>query len=142
MAPVPAFAIRYGDRDVIDQALEFSAGANAPPLEIVLSDRGAVVSGTVTADAPSSGGRPTVYLVRMGANGVSLAAQARASATGAFTLGPVRGGDHVVVALAASAPAVAADQRDRLRRLAELGERVTLSAVDERSVPVRVVQER
>ena len=139
-----AKAARYGDRNVLDEAVEFRTGANAPVLDILLSNRGATVTGTVESETGAPGARALVYLLRAdpGRKGFSVAAQGRASAAGAFTLGPVRGGEYVAVVLPASAPALDSLQRDRLARLAALGERVTLTDLDERSLLLRLAAER
>jgi hypothetical protein len=135
-------SVRYDDRDVIDTPIEFSGGSNAPELEVILSNRGAVVNGTVTADDGTAARGSMVYLLRLaGPLGIEVVTSARASAAGAFTLGPVRGGEYALVAL----PSTSADPRatqNRLTRLAALGEPVTLTDLDERSVPLRLVRER
>jgi hypothetical protein len=135
-------SVRNGDRDVIDTPIEFSGGSDAPALEVVLSNRGAVVNGTVTADDGTVARGSMVYLLRLaGPRGIEVVTSARASAAGAFTLGPVRGGEYALVALPSTSPDPRATQ-DRLTRLAALGEPVTLTDLDERSVPLRLVRER
>jgi len=135
-------SVRYDDRDVIDTPIEFSGGSGAPALEVVLSNRGAVVNGTVTADDGTVARGSMVYLLRLaGPRGIEVVTSARASAAGAFTLGPVRGGEYALVALPSTSPDPRATQ-DRLTRLLALGEPVTLTDLDERSVPLRLVHER
>ena len=136
-------SVRYGDRDVIDTPVEFTGGRDAPELEVVLSNRGAVVNGTVTADDGTAVRGPMVYLLRLaGPSGTEVIASARGSTAGVFTLGPVRGGEYALVALPSTSDVQPNATQDRLRRLAALGERVTLTDVDERSVPLRLVRER
>jgi hypothetical protein len=141
-----AKAARYGDRNALDEPVEFRTGADAPALEILLSNRGATVTGTVESETGAPGARALalVYLLRAdpGRKGFRVAAQGRTSAAGAFTLGPVRGGEYIAVVLPASAPALDSRQHERLARLAALGERVTLADLDERSVLLRTVAER
>lgn len=139
-----AKAARYGDRNVLDEPVEFKTGADAPALEILLSNRGATVTGTVEGETGAPGARALVYLLRAdpARKGFSVAAQGRASAAGAFTVGPVRGGEYIVVVVPASAPALDSRQRDRLARLAAIGERVTLADLDERSLLLRLAAER
>jgi hypothetical protein len=136
-------SVRYGDRDVIDTPVEFRGGADAPALEVVLSNRGAVVNGTVTADDGTGVRGSMVYLLRpAGPREIEIVASARASAAGAFTIGPVRGGEYALVALPSTSDVQPNATQDRLTRLVALGERVTLTDLDERSVPLRVVRER
>lgn len=136
-------ALRYGDRDVIDSAVQFRDGADAPPLDVVLSNRGAVLSANVTGDSGAPAARAMVYLLRAATSGrVTVARTARASPAGVVRFGPVRGGDYTVVALPATASPVDSRMVDRVRRLMAAGEAVTLTELDERSVQVRVVTER
>jgi len=132
-------SIRYGDDEIIDTPVEFKSGGS---VDVVLSSRGAVVNGIVAADegAPA---RATVCLFRLaGPRGIEIVGCARANAAGAFTLNPVRGGEYAVVALPPSSEVLPFAPQDRLSRLAELGERITLTDLDERSVRLRVVRER
>jgi len=136
-------SVRYGDREVIDTAVEFRGGSDAPALEVVLSNRGALVNGAVTADDGTAVRGSRVYLLRLaGPRGVEVIARALSSATGAFAMGPVRGGEYVLVALPSTSDVPSNASQDRLARLAALGERVTLTDLDERSVPLRLVRER
>jgi protocatechuate 3,4-dioxygenase beta subunit len=136
-------SIRYGDREIIDTAVDFKAGADAPALEVVLSSRGASVNGTVIGNDGAPVPRAMVYLLRLsGPRGISVAASERATATGSFTIGPARGGDYAVVALPSTSEVLESASQDRLSRLAAEGERLTLSDLDERSVRVSLIRER
>jgi hypothetical protein len=136
-------AVRYGNRNIIDTPIEFTGGRDAPALEVVLSNRGAIVNGTVTADDGTVVRGSMVYLLRLaGPGGIEVITRAPSSATGAFAIGPVRGGEYVLVALPTTSDVPPNARQDRLKRLVELGERVTLTDLDERSVPLRLVRER
>jgi protocatechuate 3,4-dioxygenase beta subunit len=136
-------AVRYGDRDALDSAVEFRDGADAPPLEVVLSNRGAVISASVTDDSGAPAARAMVYLLRSSKTGrVIVERSARTSPAGVVRLGPVRGGDYTLVALPAAASLVDAGMIDRVRRLMAAGEAVTLTDLDERGVQLRVAAER
>jgi protocatechuate 3,4-dioxygenase beta subunit len=136
-------SIRYGAKEIADEPVEFKGGPDAPIVEIVLSNRGAVVTGRVLDDGgnPARGARVVVLWAgaRAGARPV---AETRVSSTGVFRAGPVRGGDYLVVALPASAPPFQLAEWDRLARLAAVAERVTLGELDERVLDLRVVTER
>jgi hypothetical protein len=135
-------AVRYGDREILDVPLEFRSGRDAPALEVIVSNRGAVVSGTVVEDAGTPAGRSMLYLLRLsGKRGVELADTARATAAGTFSIGPVRAGEYALVAFPlANVPGRAS--RERLSLLAGLGERLTLTDLDERGVRLYVARER
>ena len=137
-------AAHYGTRDVLDEAVEFKDGPGAPALDVLLSNRGATVNGTVVDDTASPAAGARIYLVRLAtASGrPPIAGSARATATGTFTLGPVRGGEYAVVALPPSSELPPYASASRLARLVAAGERVTLTDLDERSVQVRLVAER
>jgi hypothetical protein len=136
-------SIRYGDREIIDTPVTFRGGTGAPSLELVLSDRGAVVNGTVVGEDGTPVPSATVCLLRKGSDGLlSVAATTRGISAGRFTLGPARGGEYVVVALPAASEVMPNAPQDRLQRLAAAGERLTLSDLDERSVQLHVVRER
>jgi hypothetical protein len=136
-------SIRYGATEVIDEPIEFKeTRGDAPVLDVVLSNRGAVVTGRVTDDAGNAVPRAFVLMLRTRANGMAVIEGTAASATGAFKLGPARGGDYAIVAVPAGTPYPQAGEWDRLARLAAQGERVTLGEFDERLVDLRVVTER
>jgi hypothetical protein len=134
---------RYGDRDVIDEPVEFKGGANAPSLDIVLSNRGAVVTGTVAGDDGRPAARAMIVAFRtIGLPVPRMSAYARSTATGTFTLCPMRGGDYALVALPATSPLAQWGVWDRIARLIPKGEQVSLTEVDERSVALRFAADK
>jgi hypothetical protein len=134
-------SIRYADREIIDEFTEFKGGRDAPAVEIVLSNRGAVVTGRAVDESGKPVPRAQVLLLRIGKEGfpLLLSASTVASAVGAFKLDPARAGDYALVALPADAPYPQSGEWDRLSRFAGLGERVTLGELDERLVDLRVL---
>jgi hypothetical protein len=137
-------SIRYGGRDIIDQLVEFKAGRDAPAVEIILSNRGAVVTGRAVDESGAPVPRAHVLMLRMGKDGfpMLLSESTRTATAGTFRFAPVRGGEYAIVALPAASEYPQAGEWDRLARLVELGERVTLSELDERLVDLRVVTEK
>ena len=137
-------SLRYGGTEIIDAATELAGGREAPSLDVILSRRGAVVTGTVVED----GGKPAPAIVcllrtRAADGSVVVAARGTTARDGTFSVGPVRGGDYALVALPASSEMeILSFTQDRLTRLAALGDRVTLSDVDERRVQLRLMRER
>jgi len=136
-------SIRYDGKEIIDAATEFKGGRDAPALDVMLSNRGAIVTGTVV-DGSGAPSRALVGMLRTTpADGsVAVAAWRETSRDGTFSIGPARGGDYVIVAVPASSDRARLSSQDRLSRLAALGERVTLTDVDERVMQLRITRER
>jgi large repetitive protein len=131
--------IRYGSKEVIDDAVEFKDTDQA--LDVVLSNRGAVVTGTVVDDAGAPVPRAQIYLFRP-ASSTAMPESTRASANGTFTLGPVRDGEYTIVAVPRETPWLDLGDWDRLARLSSAGERVTLGELDVRTIQLRVTDKR
>src|SRR5262249_33552407 len=135
-------SLRYGGAEIIDPAPEFAGGRGGAPLDGGLGRRGGVVTGTGGED----GGKPPSAVGLLPSRTAGASGVVAAPATprgGAVSVGPVRGGDYALVALPASSEIeILSFTQDRLTRLAALGERVTLSDVDERSVHLRLMRER
>ena len=134
-------SVRYQGHEIIDLPTELEAGADPSRLEVVLSNRGAVVTGRTVDDRGVPVGGARLFLIR--ADGVqSRVTDALTSTVGTFRLGPVRGGDYLIVALPSSAPVPQIGEWDRLARLAAIAQRLTLDDLDARMLDVRVVTER
>jgi hypothetical protein len=136
-------SIRYGDKEIVDVPTEFKAGTDPAALEILLSRRGAVVTGRVLDErgVPPRGARVLMLPADQARWSMFQLATATASGTGAFRIGPQRGGDYLIIALP---PTEIPDPGDRVRlaRLAASAERITLSADEERTVDLRVAGAR
>jgi len=65
-----------------------------------------------------------------------------ATATAAFRVGPMRGGNDRIVAVPLAAVGPESADRDRAARLAALGEPLTLGEMDDWSVELTVIRER
>ncbi len=136
-------AVKYGDKDVLDEPIEFKGGANAPQLEVVLSTRGAVITGTAMDDARTPIARANVTLLRVAsAARLTVAATVTTGTTGGFRIGPLRDGEYIIVALPPATPPLERGDWQGLDRLAALGERLTLGDLDTRTMQLRVVSER
>lgn len=136
-------AVRYDGRDVLDEAVEFKA-ANGPSLEVVLSNRGAYLSGRVTDERGNPVPRARLFAIPAD---VPLPpwlhrGTTSASAAGDFRLGPLRGGEYFIVALPSSAPMLQMGQWERVTRLTSVADRVTLGDLDERAIDLRLSVER
>ena len=134
-------SVRYEGHEIIDLPMELKAGTEPSRLEVVLSNRGAVVTGRTVDDRGVPVGAARLFLFR--ADGVqSGVVDTLTSTVGTFRLGPVRGGDYLIVALPSSAPPPQTGEWDRLARLAAIAQRLTLDDLDARMLDVRVVTER
>jgi protocatechuate 3,4-dioxygenase beta subunit len=136
-------AVRYHGRDVLDDAVEFKEGG-APSLEVVLSNRGAYVTGRVTDDRGQPVPRARLFAISAD---VPIPAQlhrgtASASATGEFRIGPLRGGEYYIVALTSAAEMLQMGQWDRIASLISGAERITVGDLEQRAIDLRVTIER
>lgn len=134
-------AVRYDGREIADDGVEFKA--TNLPLEIVLSNRGAYLTGRVTDERGDSVPRARLFAIPAEGPPPWLhRGTAIASATGDFRLGPLRGGEYFIVALPSSAPALQMGQWERVARLTSVADRVTLGDLDERAIDLRLSVER
>ena len=135
-------AVRYNDVDVTDLPVEFKASGDPKPLEIVLSGRGAVLSGRVLDDKGNP--LPSVPVILMSADPAksrSNQAFAMSSPEGTFRFRPSRAGEYFVVAVDTDTTVglitMAPDLYDLVSRA---GERVTLLENDQRSMDLHPVK--
>lgn len=138
-------SIHYAGRDIIDEPTTFKDSGGESAIEIVLSNRGAVVVGRATDESGNAVGRAVILMFPADAARISwrLPAETRTSPAGQFRAGPVRRGDYCIVALPASARRpIQPGESARLARLAAAAERITLSELEERTMDLRVVAER
>jgi len=137
-------SIRYGGKEIIDVPTEFKAGRDPAELQVLLSTRGAMISGRVVNDRGEAVPGARVILLPVDPaqwSGRELTS-ASASATGAFRLGPQRGGDYLIVAIGPSVPVPEPGDRDRMARLAEAAERIRFGEEEQRTLELRVVEYR
>jgi hypothetical protein len=133
-------SILYGTRDIFETPTEFKAGDQ---VDVVLSTRGAAVTGRVLDERGEPVGRALVMMFpSTGRWGVHQVSFARASETGVFRAGPQRGGEYYVLALPPDGPYIDPRDHDRLTGLADRAERVTLRDDEERILDLRVVKPR
>jgi hypothetical protein len=136
-------AIRYGSKDVIDEPVEFKADSDAQ-LEIILSNRGSSIGGTVADVIDHRVAKARVFLFRAPVDKDVPARLAGSvlSVNGNYTFGPMRDGDYLIVAASADVPTPQTGEWERLARLAALGERVTVGDLDQRTIELRVTAVR
>jgi hypothetical protein len=137
-------SVRYAGREIIDDAVDFKQANDAPPIEVVLSSHGAVVTGRVlnNSGAPVGGAMVVLFRADETASNVRLVSSTRASSAGAFRLGPARSGNYLIVGLPPSTPMFRPGERSRLARLSAAAHRITLRDLDERILDIHVVNDR
>jgi hypothetical protein len=134
-------AIRYGGEDIADRPTEFKTNRDPSKLEVVLSNRGATISGKVVNERgePAPGARVVVLPADLPRRRMTDLTNVRASKDGTFKVGPFRRGDYSVLALDASAE-LPLDDADQLAGLARKGERVSLAENEEATLDLRSVR--
>jgi len=132
-------SIRYGQLEIADVATEFKSDDRQ--LELVISRRGATVSGRATRDdgQPSIGGVAVMFSADPAHWNWSEPTTSRLSADGTFTLGPRRAGDYFVVALDSDQVVREGSTRELFARLARVAERITLTENEQRTLDLRIV---
>jgi hypothetical protein len=137
-------SIRYAGREIIDEPTTFKDGGAESTVEVILSNRGATVTGRATDTAGNTAGRAMILMFPADSARMlwRLPAEMRASTAGQFRAGPLRPGEYCIVALPASARPIQPGDSARLARLAVAGERITLGELEEKVVELRVVAER
>jgi len=134
-------AVRYRDKDITDVPTEFKAGGDRSALELVFSTRGAMVSGRVVNEAGEavSRGRVVVFPADSRLWGSYRVAGVAISKDGSFEIGPMRGGDYLIVAHDPAVMPARLDERDQLARLAKAAERVVLRDEAHQTIDLRAV---
>jgi hypothetical protein len=137
-------SILYVGKEIIDVPTEFKAGRDPSKLQVVLSTRGAMVSGRVVNERGEAVPGARVILLPADPTqwGVGQVTSVGVSVTGTFQIGPQRGGDYLIVAVIPSAKVPEPDDRDRVARLAEVAERIRLGDEEQRTLELRVIQYR
>jgi hypothetical protein len=133
--------VRYRGDEVIDTPIDFARSDGTASLEIVLSNRGAMVTGRAINDLANPVRAAFVWLLQANGDTVTEVASASTSANGEFRLGPLRAGEYVAVAFASSVRPLERGDRARAAKLVSLGERVRLTEFDERAIELRVIKE-
>jgi Carboxypeptidase regulatory-like domain len=138
-------SVTYRGDDVTDVPIEFKTRTDPAALEITMTKRGAIVSGRLL-DAAGNG-TEAGYVLLISADparrrsGFGIVATATPKTDGAFTLGPVRHGEYVVLAASGEAMMhLSYPDGESLERLVHEGERIVLVENEKRSIDVRVVK--
>lgn len=135
-------SIRYRGDDITDRAIEFTT-SQAHEIEVVLTSRTAVVSGSVTDDSGSPAAETNVILLPADAE-VSTSSFDRYPVTsvakgGRFQLPRVRAGDYRIIAVPSAVMDANRRQSTPVEALLKHAERITLVENDKLTMNLRVV---
>lgn len=137
-----AKVIRYNGADVTGHVIDFDRVGEPGQLEVVLSNRGAVLTGRVLDDMGNPVPKATVVIMPAGPRTTPFLPSLPASADGSFRFGPARAGEYVAFALPVNHRPPGFEDPERLARLMALGERITLGELDERTLDLHVIKDR
>jgi hypothetical protein len=139
-------AVRYDGRDITYLPTDFKDSSEARPVEIVLSSRGARLTGRVHDDRGNPTREGVVALFPADSarwNQESLnAGQASIKDDGTFRIGPVPPGEYVILAMSPEAVSwLISGSRDAasvIGAIAERGERITLGESEQKAIDLKV----
>jgi hypothetical protein len=135
-------SIRYKGEDVTDAPAELTTDPRHQ-IDIVLTSRVAIVTGTLTDDGGTLAPRATVYLLpadpKRATDELSSYGFAAFSREGRFTTRGVRAGDYLIVAISSEQSTALQRERPTVERLAKHAERISLVENDRLTMSLRVV---
>lgn len=135
-------SIRYNGADVTGETIDFDRVRDPGNVEVVLSNRGAVLMGRVIDDSGHPVPKANVMIVPVRQRVTISMPNTTTSVDGSFRFGPTRAGEYVLLALPSNGRPAAFEDRERLARLIALGERITVGEIDERTLDLHVIKER
>jgi Carboxypeptidase regulatory-like domain len=134
-------SITYRGKDVTDAVVDLLAGGEVGTIEVVMHNRGAVVTGRVVDD----GGKPVrARVVMIPADrvrwlGLYSPVTALSSATaGTYAFRPQRAGEYAIVAIDQAEPIPSEQNRAFFERILKSGQTITLAENERRGVDLRV----
>jgi protocatechuate 3,4-dioxygenase beta subunit len=135
-------SIRYNGQDITVLPVEFASDPRQQ-VEVVLTSRVAIVTGTVTDDGGKPAAGAMVFLLpadpKLAATELMFYRAYGAFKEGRFTAGGIRPGDYLIVALSAGQAEALTRQRPKVERLAKYAERISLIENDRLTMNLRVV---
>jgi len=135
-------SVKYGADEIIDTPTDFRRG-DPRTLEILLSNRGAFVTGRVLDDEGRRAGDSVVVLFsadrRLWRTGRAIAVRLLVPPKGPYTVGPVRPGEYFIVAVSGEDREAYAGEPEMLETLARTAERVILVEHERRPLDLRII---
>ena len=141
-------SIRFKGDDIVDSLYDFTNARASDSMEIVLTNRGARVSGRVTNDRGEAASEAVVMLIqadparRRNIPSPMGMGSGSPKPDGAYQIGPVRAGEYFVVAVGLDdLPRVPmGDQAEYYERLARVAQRITLTESEQQTLDLRVTK--
>jgi len=134
-------SIAYKGKDVTDASLDLQAGGEPGTIEVLMHNRGAVVTGRIIDD----GGNPVrarVLMIPVDRTrwlGLHSPVTALSSATaGTYAFRPQRAGEYAIVAVDQADPMPSERNRAFYERILKSGQTITLGENERRTVDLRV----
>lgn len=135
-------SVRYRGEDITDVPADFTGGREGDRLEIVLTNRGARVSGTVTDDRGNPFNEGLVVLLPADrarwAFQFGLRMTAGPQNDAGFKLGPVRAGEYLIVAVDRDDGPSGPPDEKYFARVAAVADRITLVEGEEQVLQLRL----
>ena len=138
--------VTYGTEDITDRPFDFRAGGEQRSLEILLSNRGAFVTGSVL-DENGNRADDTVVLVfstdrARWPTAAGVRVRALVPQRGPYTVGPLGAGEYFIVAVSGEDREAYSGEPEILEQLSRSAQRVPLAEGERRSLDLEVVTVR
>jgi hypothetical protein len=133
--------IRYRGQDVADLLVDFSSARPDETIEIVLTARGARLSGQVVDEQGQPAETAQVFVLPVDPARWPTASASRVvfvKPDGSFQAGPLRAGEYLIAAVADPSLPPGLTDPDVLERVARIAQRVTLAEGDQQTLDLRV----
>jgi protocatechuate 3,4-dioxygenase beta subunit len=144
-----AKSIRFKGEEIIDTLHDFTNARSSDVMEIVLTSRGARITGRVTNDKGEPAPEAMLLLVpadparRRGAINPLMFGGAAPKADGSYQIGPVRAGEYMLAAVASEdlpRPAPGGPDPEFYERLSRVAQRVSFAESEQQTLDLRVTK--
>ena len=138
--------VKYGTEDITDTPFDFKGAGTPQALEILLSNRGAFLTGIVLDDQGNRADDTVVLAFSADRTrwrtAAAVAVRLLVPPPGPYTAGPLRPGDYFVVAVSGEDREACAGEPEMLEELSRSAERVLLVEGERRPLDLRVLATR
>ena len=144
-----AKSIRFKGEEIIDTLHDFTNARSSDVMEIVLTSRGARISGRVTNDKGEPAADAMLLLVpadparRRSAWNPIMFGGAAPKADGSYQIGPVRAGEYMLAAVSQEdlpRPGPGGPDPEFYERLSRVAQRITLAESEQQTLDLRVTK--
>jgi hypothetical protein len=136
-------SVTYRGKDVTDVPTDFQPVADPSQLEVLISNRGAVVTGRVLDDSGNPVRGRVLMVPADRARWLALGqatSVASIAGTGAFVLPPQRPGEYAALAIDATEALPLSQNAAFFERIVKSGQRLSLTESDRRTVDLRITK--